>query len=139
MSFGYNKLEVVSEAVAKVLLIVIAIGLFFTNQILLGVIMLAIIFFSGEGYKPWLYLFNKSDSLIVGSTGIQFFYPVLHNIKWEDVERIWVQAENRKMIIERYRLEKLETLKIELRSIKIKDYRIFQRQLQVYIDRYVYE
>lgn len=139
LKFQYNKKETITETISKVFLLLVSIGLILTQQYILGVILLAIILFYGDGYKMIFQIFKNEDYLIINNQGIYLKYPKERSIYWEDIREIALEDEGRLMWITVKEYESVEKIKCELWRFNIKDFRVFSQQLKVFIDRFIYE
>lgn len=138
LRFKFNKKEILAELISKILLLAISIVLFFTNQITLGFIFLGIILIYGDSYKLLNQLFNNEDYLSINEKGIVFLLPDEQRIDWEDIDKLAINIEERKMMILKVENEGYVKINCELWRFDIRDYRKFQKQVQVFADRFVY-
>lgn len=138
LRFKFNKSEILAESILKLLLVIVSIGLVFTNQILLGFLLLGIVLFYGNSFKLVKHAFNNKDYLVINEKRILLNYPKAESFYWEGISKLTINAEQRKMIIVKKNGDKLEEINIELGRFNIKNYRKFKHQIKVFIDRYVY-
>jgi hypothetical protein len=139
LRFKFNKKEILVESISKLLLIVVSIGLFSTNQILLGFILLGTIMFYGKSYKLLNHAFNNKDYLLINEKGIVLLFPEEQIIDWEVIDKLAINIAERKMKIIKIENGKFERIDCELWRFKINDYRKFQRQVKVFVDRLIYK
>ncbi len=134
----FNKREIIVESISKLLILFVSIGLLLVNQLLLGVILLAIVLFYGDSYKLIKHALSNEDYLVVNQKGILLKYPKLESIGWEEMETLAIHTELRKMIIVKIEPNQSRKIECELWRLNIKDTRKFEKQLKVFIDRYLY-
>ena len=139
LRFKFNKKEILAESISKLLLIAVSIGLFSTNQIILGFILLGIIMFYGDSYKLLKHVFNNKDYLLINEKGIVLLFPEEQRIDWEMINKLAINIEDRKMIILKVENEKYVKIDCELWRYNIKDYRKFLKQIKVFVDRLIYK
>lgn len=138
LRFKFNKSGILAESILKLLLVIVSIGLVFTNQILLGFLLLGIVLFYGDSFKLVKHAFHNKDYLVINEKRILLNYPKAESFYWEEISKLTINAEQRKMIIVKKNGDKLEEINCELGRFNIKNYRKFKHQIRVFIDRYVY-
>ncbi len=139
LRFKFNKKEIIAESISKIVVLVVVVGLFLTNQIIMGLILLGIILLMGDSYKLVKHAFNTKDYLIINDRGVRLHYPEDQFISWEDIDKVAINVEQRKMIFIKIENDKVSTIDCELWRFNIKDYRKFRKQVKVFIDRFIYE
>jgi len=139
LRFKFNKTEILAESISKLVLIVVSVGLFSTNQIILGFILLGIIMFYGDSYKLLNHAFNNKDYLLINEKGIVLLFPEEQRIDWEVIDKLAINIEERRMIILKVENEKYVNIDCELWRFNIRDYRKFKKQVKVFVDRLIYK
>jgi len=139
LRFKLNKREIILESISKCFLILVVIGLFLTKQIIFGLILLVLILSIGNSYKVINQVFDNKDYLVINSKGIELYISKHQFINWNEIDKILLNIEKKKLII--IKVENNRAIKIDfnLWQLNIKDYRKFQRQLKVFIDRFHYK
>jgi hypothetical protein len=107
VGYKFKRSEIIVESLSKILVLTVALGLLFTNKFVLSLILLVIIIFYGDSYRRIPHIFNNNDYLIVSNKGIQIEFPKSQFISWQDIERIEIHKEDKKMIIVRSSQEKI--------------------------------
>jgi len=138
LSFKFNKREILVESISKLLVLAVSIGLLVTNQLIFGGILLTVVLFYGNSYKLIKHTFSNEDYLVISERGISLKYPKNESITWEEMTSLTINAEKRKMTIIKREHNKDKKIECELWRCKIHDYRTFEKQVKVYIDRFIY-
>jgi len=139
LRFKLNKREIIIESISKCFLILVVIGLIFTNQILFGLVLLVLILSIGNSYKLITQVLDNKDYLVISNKGIKLLFPKDQFIYWEVIESVLINSEKQKLIIIKTENGKTTEIDCDLWQFNIKDYRKFQRQLKVFIDRFHYK
>lgn len=139
LRFKFNKKEILAESFSKLFILAVVVGLFLTNQIIIGFILLGLVLFYGSSYKNLNHIFNDNDYLTINDKGIRLLYPEEQIIGWVDIDKLAINVQQRKMKIIKVQNGKFDKIDVELWRFNIKDYRKFQKQVKVVIDRLFYE
>ncbi len=137
IGYQFNKKEIYAETISLTLLLIAVVGLIFTAQYILALIMLAIIIFNGDGFKQINHLLNNKDYIVLSNQGIQLEFPERQFIPWEEVATVSIDIKSRKMAIFKKDGDDFDVHTVELWRYKISDYPLFRRRVRVFIERHL--
>lgn len=136
--FGYrfNRLDIVAELSAMLLVLIVAVFMLLSSKIALGLIMLALIAFVNGSYKYIPHIFHTGDCLILSSEGVFLEFPHPQLIRWDDMDRIIVVKEGKKLVIIMDEAYDFEKRIFDLYGYAIRDYDLLLKRIRVFVGRY---
>jgi|GEM_PF-1669541 len=136
--FGYrfNRLDIVTELVAMLVVFIVAIIMLFSSNIILGLIMLALVAFVNGSYKYIPHIFHTGDCLILSNEGVFLEFPHPQLIRWDDMDRIIVLKEGKKLVIVMDEAYDFEKRIFDLYGYAIRDYDLLLKRIRVFVSRY---
>ena len=136
LGFKLNKKTLWIELAVKIFLLAVSISLLFTDKYILSIVLSVFIFY-GKSYVFYPYIFSNKEVLVINDKGIERIYKKEGLISWQTIQSLEIDRESWKLIIEAMVSGKSTKLKLDLGYFKIDNIRKFERQLDVYIERFL--
>ncbi len=137
ISFKFNNKDVRIELLIRFFVLAVAVAIIiFSNAKVLGLIMLPLILLIDNHYKYLTHFGRKDEVLSISNLGIDMKVPDMKFIKWEEVDFLVVNKEDRYMTITFVEKSPHNELKIRLQYFDIKKLDEFASTVDVFMERY---
>ncbi len=138
LRYKLKKTEIYGEAFSKLMVMIFATILIITNQVILGLVLLALIFIIGDNINPFKYFTDNDDYLIINNKGIYVNYPKTNFVDWSTIDSLSLDPIHKQMIIKLNKERGEQKITYELKMFKIGDFKKFENEITVMVDRLIY-